>query len=787
MSKAELLAQVWAGLVVEENNLQVQVSALRKVLGADVIGTIPGIGYRFTRALDDRVDASVTVDTAPELTPLLPSPVPSLIGRDDDQASLLTMLQAHRLVTLTGPGGMGKSSLAASVAQAWQAAAEVAWVDLANVLQLEGVLPALAQALNGRPDADASWGSVLTLLASAARSGGPLLVVLDHAEAQSGAAADLVQRMRARAPDVCVLVVSQVRLKVAGEWVYRLGALATPEPGQGAQQALRCAALALFVEQAQASGARLSLTDASIQRMSSLCRSLDGVPLAIKIAASRVALLGVEALIDLLHERLHLLTSDVASVPQRQQTLLATLDWSHGLLSPDEQAVFRLLGVLRGTFSLDCALGFLAEAGVDRWEAIDRLGGLVDRSLVMVACEDPPRYRLLESARLHASLKLQSSGQLSQAERWHAQAMSRWMDQAFEQHLCMPDASWLRRHAQDIDNVRAALDWATGHEPDLGVSLLGASVCLFLSLGLAAEARRRAAALETAAREGAGGGVATRGRFWIEVSRLHWGVSHQRMHELAHEGWLRYRQAGHAVGTYQALRCLLGSAVVTSSQRDAWVQEMHQLEDPRWPPRVRAQGLFAQVSVALAQGQTEPVLAAAQALKTLSDQAGFTVSAAAALSILGGVHLSCGQEAEAIAAAQAVLARPALAGSSFAIHAHGVLAQAHLLAARWPQARLAVEALVEAALALEGEWLCLYADVLALHAASESRLESAARLLGHATRVDPLMRQMINGRPDCSPWVRDRLNGALPEATLACWMAQGAAMDGEAVRACVWA
>ncbi len=426
VSKNHLLEQVWQRMEVNDSNLQAQIAALRKLLGHKAIATFPGRGYRFTL---DLVDAPGDVPgrdatalppgalPAPALTlPTPPVPVARalppaairMVGREGDLAALDRLLQQHRLVTVLGAGGMGKTTLALAAAHSIQADHPdgVTWVELAPLSDPALLTSAVAHQLGipipgGNPQA-----ALVGALASRF-----MLLALDNAEHLLEAVANLVAALLDGAPGVRVLVTSQAALNLDGERVFRLGALAAPDLGATVEDALGCGAIALFVDQAQAVDRHFQLTSDNLPTVVDLCVHLDGVALAIKMAAARMPLFGLQGLQARLSERFRLLGQGPRSAPSRQRTLRAALDWSHGLLSPDEQTVFRRLGVFPASFALDQAAKTACDDRQDEWAVIEALGSLVDRSLVMLDAKSDGRYRLLESAREYAVSKLDEAGE----------------------------------------------------------------------------------------------------------------------------------------------------------------------------------------------------------------------------------------------------------------------------------------------------------------------------------------------------------------------------------------
>ncbi len=789
VSKSDLLDLVWPGLIVEENNLQVQISTLRKLLGQRAIATIPGRGYRFTLTVHEEAADPVSgravapapgsVEAAlsrlPSVLSVLPALPGKLLGRDRDLAALQA-LREHGVVTIVGPGGIGKTSFALATAHQWQGELRdgVAWVELAGIQDPSLVSTVVAQALglpSGGRDPVAALVSALQPL--------KVLLVIDNAEHLQQAVAALVQAIALGAPGVRVLVTSQLALKVNGERVFRLTPLSVPPTGVTLDQALSYGAVALFVDQAQAADRRFVLSEANLPTVVALCQRLDGVALAIKLAAARMPLLGLQGIFDRLDQRFRLLASPAGLTPVRQQTLLGALDWSHELLEPAEKAVFRRLAVFAGGFTIHLASVVAQDDALDDWAVIDILGSLVDRSLVAVDHGDVPRYRLLESTRDYALLKLKESGESDTLRRRHVATMAALMEEAYELYWSTPDQPWLEAYGQEIDNVRAALDWATPHQPDLAVELLGASSVLFLLLGLAPECRGRFQALEgTSPTEAAGLAAA---RYWLERSRLHWGVSSTQMDEFSLRAAERYRAVGDRRGLFLALRCRAGSAVLPLVEASALIEEMASLEEPRWPPRLRLQRLLGQISVLRSTGQAERARAVAESLLQRAEDAGLEGVVSAALSDLAGLCLSLGETDDALRHCRQLLTRARHRRDNFVLHALAIAASAWLREGDVAQARSALVDFAAASRSRDWEWFGLYSGLFALLAASEGRHRAAARALGHADAAYQHLTE--RDAHTAHAWERARALAAqaLDAPTLTALAAEGARLDTGAV------
>lgn len=764
VGKSELLDRVWPNVVVEENNLQVQISSLRKLLGAKSIATVPGRGYRFCLPVDSDAErpagttqqplqASKAVDDVLSVLPAMPGPI---WGREADQAALDALLPAP-LITLVGQAGIGKTAFALSVAHAWRPHRRdgAAWVELAAIADPDLVVSMVAQGLG----LSSGGQDPLQALVAALK---PLqvLLVIDNAEHVLDAVTRLVQAVMAGAPEVRILVTSQLPLRLPNERVFRLGPLSVPPMGATVDEAMKHGAVALFVDQVKAVNRHFELNSSYLARVVGLCNKLDGVALAIKLAAARVPLLGLQGVEERLSERFKLLHHGhgAASAPTRQQTLLAALDWSHEMLSPPERAVFRRLAVLAGGFTLDLAKSLAHDQDLDEWAVIDVLGSLVDRSLVMADAGETPRYRLLDSMRDYAGLKLVESGELPDIRQRHAQAMVGMMDAAYEDYWAQSDTMWLSHYGPEIDNVRMALDWAVQHDQNLAVRLLGASSPLFMLLGLAPECRQRGLGLEQRATSPQPG--ADVARFWLERSRLYWGVGNTLMHDFALRASALYRAAADRRGLYLALRCLAGSGVLPSVQALSVLDEMAALEQPDWPIRLCTQRLLAEVTVLKSIEHMAEARRVCQNLLVRAQSAGLEGVVSAALNDLASISMALGDTDAALQTCAQILARGRHRRDNFVLHALAVMACVAFVKSDLATARSALTDFVSASRSRDWEWLGLYAGLLALMAALEGRHEAAARLLGYTAKAY----EQMGSRDVVTVYAWSRTNGLVQDA-----------------------
>jgi len=509
VDKDTLIGRVWPGRVVEEGVLWVQMSALRAAFGAerDLIRTVAGRGYRFSgeisglsaRAADDRA----AIATLPPTN--LPEVVSDLIGRDDDLLGLLDFATNHRLVTLTGAGGIGKTRLALAVSRQLRSRfADGVWVAELAPLSDGALVPGTVAAAVGLevPGGEMSFDSVAGALGRKT-----MLLVLDNCEHVVGAAARMVEALLRANPAVSVIATSREPLMVDGEWVTSVPALAVPaEDVEYDGDPLEFGAVQLFCERVRAVQPSFAPDRRLASEIGAICRRLDGIPLAIELAAPRAATLGVEELAGRLDDRFQLLTGGRRTALPRHKTLRATLDWSYELLAESERVALRRLAVFAGPFGLEAAGAVIASPEITSANVIDCLSNLVTKSLVSVeASATLGRYQLLETTRAYAYEKLGDSGERNRIARRHAEYYRDLFERAEIEWERQPSGERLVAYGRQIDNLRAALDWSFSSEgdPSVGIALTAATERLWMDLGLAEELRRCAEQALTVLRAGA--------------------------------------------------------------------------------------------------------------------------------------------------------------------------------------------------------------------------------------------------------------------------------------------
>jgi predicted ATPase/DNA-binding winged helix-turn-helix (wHTH) protein len=504
VGKDALMSRVWPNRTVEESSLHVQISALRNALGADrgLIRTISGRGYQFTgeiRTIAASPDTQAAAGTAmpvpapPRPPTNLPGPVSELIGRDLEFEEVLGLTAAHRLVTLTGAGGIGKTSLGLEVARHLLSEfVDGVWAIELAPLSDPALVPVTVATALGLELADDIASPERVANALGAKQ---LLLVLDNCEHVIEAAASMAEALLRANPAARLLATSREPLRAEGECLYRVPPLAVPTEGsRDAEDPLRYGAVRLFVARARAAAPQFSPDEHAVAAIATICRHLDGIPLAIELAAARTTALGVEELAACLDDCFQLLTGGRRTALPRHQTLRATLDWSYQLLPEPERVVLRRLAIFAGGFTLQAASTIAAIDEIAGSDVVDRAANLVAKSLVVADLGGATGwYRLLETTRAYALEKLTQSGEFEQVARRHAEYCRDLFERAEVELQTRPASEWLAAYGRRINNLRAALDWAFSPTGDVavGVALTIAAVPLWLQLSLVQECRGR--------------------------------------------------------------------------------------------------------------------------------------------------------------------------------------------------------------------------------------------------------------------------------------------------------
>lgn len=492
VSRGELISRVWPELTVEEANLRVHIAGLRKALGdgrdgARYIMNVPGRGYCFVapvqRSAQSGPSSGATVRFGGAQT--LPVRLQRMLGRDETVEALILKVASQRFVSIVGPGGVGKTTVAVAVGHvmARDFSDAVYFVDLSALHDAALVVPALASAVGCLSQTQDSLPRLAAFLADKR-----ILLILDSCEHVVESVAVMAERLFREGASVHIIATTREALRVEGENIHPIQPLDSPrsEVDLTAAEALASPAVQLFMDRAAAGGYRHDLSDKDAPVVAGICRQLDGIPLAIELVASRAGAYGISGLAQVINDRLVLHWRGRRGDP-RHHTLQATLDWSYDLLSAREQAILRALSVFVRAFTLDMAQTIIGAP--DALQVANVIASLVDKSLVSVSqIGGASSYRLLDTTRAYAALKLAERGEENAVARRHALHYAERLAGIRTNILQELDLSPYSHHLGDI---RAALEWSFSRSGDasVGVALGARAVPLFLGLSMLSECR----------------------------------------------------------------------------------------------------------------------------------------------------------------------------------------------------------------------------------------------------------------------------------------------------------
>ena len=519
VSHDELLDALWPGTHVGTEVLKNHIAAIRAVLGDEArkplfIETMSRRGYRFiapvaedspatdVSAADRSAMAGPPAGAAPRTN--LPEAVSELIGREAELAAVTALASEHRLVSLVGAGGIGKTRLALEVARHLRPRyPDGAFVAELGPLSSPELVPATVASAVGLVHGEHLLSDEGVARAVGAKK---LLLVIDNCEHVIDAAAGMAEALLRASPNVTLLATSREPLRVSGEYIYPVPPLEVPAAdNQDLEDVFRHGAVRLFVSRARAAEPRYVAEARVAAATAAICRHLDGIPLAIELAATRIVAFGVDGVATRLDDRFRLLTGGRRTLP-RHQTMRATLDWSYELLSGPEQMALRRLGVFAGAFTLDAATAVAASVDIPGADVVDAIANLVGKSLLSTDVGGAVvRYRLLETTRAYAREKLGESGESASVLRRHAEHFRDTLECAESEWERRPSSECLAEYGPLIDDVRAALDWACSPsgDPTTGARLAIASAPLWLELSLWVEFHERMARAHSSLAPGA--------------------------------------------------------------------------------------------------------------------------------------------------------------------------------------------------------------------------------------------------------------------------------------------
>jgi predicted ATPase/DNA-binding winged helix-turn-helix (wHTH) protein len=488
VTQRTLIERVWPERGADQVSLRVHISALRKALAERdpsrrYIATVPGRGYSFI------VPVTSTALQAPDpgsgFRSMLPARLTRMVGRKDAIAEIQTKLAAHKFITIVGPGGIGKTSVAITVAHEMRSIfdGQVRFLDLSPLGDASLIASAVATLFGLAVQRD----DVLPTLIAHLREV-PTLLVLDGCEHLIEGAAALAEKLFHHAPTLHLLATSREAMRVEGENVHELAALACPpeDHRMSASSVLEYPAVRVLVDRIQAVSGHFELADADAPIAAGICRRLDGIALAIEFAAGRVGVYGLGETARMLDDHLNLSWAGRRTAMARHQTLNATLEWSYDLLDQSARLVLSRLSVFSGGFTFEAAVAVVADEKVDEARVSDCLWELRSKSLI-AADGLESRLRLLDTTRAFATRRLAESHEGGLFRRRHALYFS----DLFRQGTSMAASGWPRMLAVEVDNLRAALNWTFGSEGDakIGVDLAAASASTWMGMALLTECR----------------------------------------------------------------------------------------------------------------------------------------------------------------------------------------------------------------------------------------------------------------------------------------------------------
>ncbi|MBP1090947.1 ATP-binding protein [Bradyrhizobium diazoefficiens] len=497
VDKRELIKRVWSGVTVDEGSLRFHITTLRKALGdagegARYVVNVPGRGYCFTAPLLHPAPSESRTSPPVSSPHALPSPLARMIGRGEAVEKISAELALHRFVTIVGPGGIGKTSVALAVAHGELTAfdGQVSFVDFGALTDARLVPGTIAATLGLTVNSDDPMPGLLAFLRSRRT-----LLVFDSCEHILDELAPVAERLVQEAPELHILATSRESFRSEGERVHRLFPLDCPpeRDGLGIADILAYPASRLFVERIAESLSEFELSEEDAPLVAEICRRLDGIALAIELAAGRVNAYGIAGTASLLDSRFSLLWRGRRSAIPRHQTLSAALAWSYDLLPAAESATLRGLSVFVGPFTLEAALAVASCQGIGESEAVEAISNLLSKSLIATSpAERRLRYRLLDTTRTFVAGKLVESGEAARVARAHAEYFRDFLHDIALKSTGMQSAGGFLPYADHLPNVRAALTWSFSDVGDrtIGVDLAASAAQFFLELTLLTECYR---------------------------------------------------------------------------------------------------------------------------------------------------------------------------------------------------------------------------------------------------------------------------------------------------------
>lgn len=768
IGKSDLFDAAWPGVVVEENTLQVHVSSLRKLLGPGYIATVHGRGYKYVGPLPQSVAAETTALAGISDKGNVPGYRPECVAREEELASITTLLGKHRITSVIGPGGVGKTTLAIEAAARQSGLFEggVWVVDLAPVGDPAHVASTVGQTLGMLTRKSTSVENELAEYLRAEE----LLLVFDNCEHLLSAVGEVLKVLLARAPRVKVLATSQIPLGLPEEHLFKLATFKLPELDEDWQSSQ---AGRFFRHCYESYGEAIGGSDRDT--VSRLCRNLDGVALALKMAAARAATLGIEAVDQQIKSELSGLFASWPTALPRHKSLMAAMTWSHSLLKDSERKVFRALSVINGSFSVDAAL---AVAGIGEAESLSEL---VRKSLVVRDGSSKARYRLLETSRHFARDHLVSHGEISDARFSHAAYFASLFRASLDDWEKLTDRQWLDVYGPETENLRSAFEWlkenSRWHDY---ADLCAVSFRLWLETGLYREGmshcERALQALEKSQ------DLELDARLRLGFAELCRTDSLDQLAMTLLEPALRFYCNGAdplALIQVLSLKGFILLCQLRGSEANAAIADLEILARDIGPSKAKARAVVTIGINRIAMGESELGLAKCEAGLAMHNATGNTRSGLRSRLFLGEVLHQSGDNSRAIAIGKSLLREIRAAGYKLELGFQlNNLAAYHLADGEVDRGREMLLEAVEFIARDDTNWhWCVLQNIATIEAIAGDA-KRAARLLGF---VDGRFAGFSDGRQYTEATQRtrimERLAAAIPPAELASLMKEGESLS----------
>ncbi|WP_415894226.1 winged helix-turn-helix domain-containing protein [Neptuniibacter sp. PT8_73] len=734
VTKQELLELVWPDLYVEENNLQVQVSTLRKVLKHKVLTTIPGQGYRFVSELEIITPAhqkSLTQDDSNYRLNTLPIASRNMIGREKELNDLVRLIKKHNLVSITGATGIGKSTLAYFAAHnQFTSDQQTTWVDLANVQNQEEIQRKILTSLNIKQVAHQNL-SVTKFLTSLSKTN--LYLFLDNIDNLIEPITQIAWAINTERPNIHLIITSQTPLKIEGERLFKLSGLSTPKTGTSISKVQTYGSIRLLIDQAQAFDRSFRITQDNIHDIISLCQKLEGMPLTIKLAAARLPLLGPKGILNRLDEHLSMFGNFIPGLNSfPQKSLLESLESSYQQLNWTEQKVLIRCSLFKKEFSLEQAILLCTDQDTDKWNVINALEGLVSRSFVETGKQSFRCY-IPSYALEYSRIRLNEEEDKNVVLEKFSIIFSKTMEQAYDAYWLHSDQTWLEEYSIELNNIRQAISWSLSRNSVIAITLISSSTPLLLTLGLRSEAisyYRQADSILGLDRSTLSDlNFAT---YWLERCRVYQSTSIIEAHSCAEKALTIFQKVNDKRGIFLSLIHLAISTLCPQKITPIW-ERLSSLELSENSPRMMAERIFAEIHLRYLTREIQEVRHSLESLQLTAMSSGLIHFEIYAIQGLADLKLN-EKEFQSTLNHCKYLKSLASTNNDAELHSTAIEAATWLLSNKLEKGRNAIIKFLK--ISKESNWECfeIYSDLFPLLAVLENRSGCAARLIGYSRK-----------------------------------------------------